>query len=166
MYLSVCAEICWINSTDMTKNTFHCMSKSVSVVWMNILYYHGHYCVTIPGSHYECTHHLFSSQIDRVRGSRPILFNPFLWYEMCWLHCIHQLLTHPSSLPVFQWLRRDYGSVGCHMNAGPSCSRPFTTCWRGTVQLHFPWATWKMTCQLIPCHICKVSRKVSWIFPV
>jgi hypothetical protein len=41
-----CAAICWLNSTDIKKNTFRCMSH---MTWMNILHFHGNDCNTIPG---------------------------------------------------------------------------------------------------------------------
>lgn len=36
---------------------------------------------------------------------------------------------------VFQWLKRDSGSAACPTSAGPCCSRPYITCWKGKTDL-------------------------------
>lgn len=63
----------------------------------------------------------------------------------CFLcHRKYFFITEHYFLPVFQWPRRGYGSVGCPTSAGPSCSRPYTTCWKGKKQHQWRALSWLM----------------------
>ena len=57
---------CWLNWHCKKIIIIHCM---IHIIEINIQHYHEKYCITIPGSHCECTHE-FTSEIARVRGTQ------------------------------------------------------------------------------------------------
>jgi hypothetical protein len=96
---------------------------------MNILHYHGN-CITIPGSHFKCTHE-FTSQIARVRGSKSVLFILFLCVLL--LHC-GRYKPRQSKTCLLVPARSKQASSRCYSRNGQRWKRK-----RDTPLPHFLW---------------------------